>query len=184
MLQPLAERLGPQVFGLVAVEEVERVLKERRVPALRVEQRFALALAQPSSSEQNPNAVSSPTNITAAKAKGLIRGLKLAGVKPTTTKRTWTYAMKTLWCRYTPDPDGGYVDDGDGFGTAECQVIGKKFTAAAAAVLVQGMHDADIPEPYRMGEKLIRANAVTCVNEQTKRNAAGPWSCTFTAVGR
>ena len=94
-----------------------------------------------------------------------------------------TYAAKTLSCRYTPDPPGGYVDDGDGLGTAECQINGKKFPGAAASVLVQGMHDAGIPEPYRMGEKLIQANAVTCVDEQTKRGGAGPWSCTFTAVG-
>jgi hypothetical protein len=144
----------------------------------------SLALAQPSASEAAPKAVSSPTKITDDKAKALIRGLKLAGVKATTSKRTWTYAAKTLSCRYTPDPAGGYVDDGDGFGSAECQVDGKKLAASASTVLLQGMHDADIPEPYRMGEKLLQANAVTCVDEQTTRGAAGPWSCTFTAVGR
>lgn len=144
----------------------------------------SVALGQPTASEQNPNAVAGPVKLTDAKAKALIRGLKLAGVKPTTVKRTWTYAAKTLSCKYTPDPDGGYVDDGDGLGTAECQVNGKKFTAAAAAVLLQGMHDAGIPEPYRMGDKLIQANAVTCIDEQTKRGEAGPWSCTFTPVGR
>jgi hypothetical protein len=50
--------------------------------------------------------------------------------------------------------------------TAECQV------------------NAGMPEPYRMGEKLIQANAVTCVVDQTTRGEAGPWSCSFAAVGR
>ena len=145
----------------------------------------SLALAQPSGSEPNPAGVAGPTKLADAKAKALIRGLKLAGVKPKTVKRTWTYVAKTLSCSYSPDPDGGYVDDGDGFGTAECQVDGKKFTAAAAAVILQGMHDAGIPEPYMMADKkLVRANAVTCIDEQTKRGAEGPWSCTFTPVGR
>lgn len=140
-----------------------------------------LARAEP---EADPKANAGPMKIAGAKAKALIRGLKLAGVKRTTAKRTWTYTAKTLSCRYTPDPDGGYVDDGDGLGTTDCELNGTKLTAAAAAVLKQGMQDAGIPEPYRMGEKLIRANTVTCVDEQTKRSEAGPWSCTFTSVGR
>ncbi len=145
----------------------------------------SLAAAQGAASEQEVKTIPAPMKITDAKAKALIRGLKLAGIKPKAVKRTWTYVAKTLSCSYSPDPAGGYVDDGDGFGTAECQVDGKKFTAAAAAVLVQGMHDADIPEPYMMGDKkLVRANAVTCTDEQTKRGAEGPWSCTFTPVGR
>ncbi|MCX5746073.1 MAG: hypothetical protein NT062_26650 [Proteobacteria bacterium] len=143
----------------------------------------SLAVAQPST-EEAPKKVASPTTITGDPAKALIRGLKLAGVKPTTTKRTWTYVAKTLSCSYAPDPGGGYVDEGDGFGTTECLVNTTKYTAAAAAVLLQGMHDAGIPEPYYMGKKLIQARAVTCVDEQTTRGAAGPWSCTFTAVGR
>lgn len=145
----------------------------------------SVALAQPTASAQEVKGPVAPTTLTGDKAKALIRALKLAGVKPKVVKRTWTYAAKTLSCAYSPDPPGGYVDDGDGLGTAECQIDGKKLTAAAAAVVVTGMHDAGIPEPYMMGaKKQIRATTVTCVDEQTRRGADGPWSCTFTAVGR
>lgn len=148
----------------------------------------SVALAQPGNALGNevmPADVVGPTKVTDAKAKALVRALKLAGVKAKVVKRTWTYTARTISCDYTPDPAGGYVDDGDGLGTATCQIDGKKYAGAAAAVLVQGMHDAEIPEPYRMGDKkLVRANAVTCTIEQTKRGAEGPWSCTFTPVGR
>jgi hypothetical protein len=139
----------------------------------------ATARAEPAPA--GPTPAPAPIQLTSAKAKALLRGLKLAGVKPKVQARTWTYAARSVICRYTPDPDGGYVDDGDGLGTTQCEVDGKKLPAATSAVLLQGMHDADLPEPYYMGAtKRISATALSCVDDQTKRGAAGPWACTLT----
>lgn len=192
----MVSRVAPRGGLIETTSRVKRVVQpldttEMYRPSLRtlpwalalVAYACAVALAEPSAVAPEP----APPPMTRAekKAKARIRGLKPAGVKPKTVKRTWTYAAKMISCRYTSDPDGEYVDDGDGLGTAECQIDGKKYTAAAAAVLVQAMHDADIPAPYYMGaEKKIAATAVTCIDEQTTRGADGPWSCTFTPVGR
>ncbi|CAN5824770.1 hypothetical protein BH11MYX2_BH11MYX2_21350 [soil metagenome] len=118
-----------------------------------------------------------PMKITSIDAKPLINGLRLAAVKSTKkeTKTTWT--IKTLSCATTKG------DEITGFDTATCQTDGKKITGAAAVVLMKGMQDSKIPQPYRMSGELIEANGVTCAWETdiSKGGSDGPFVCSYTA---
>ena len=113
------------------------------------------------------------TKLSGPTAKQLIRALKLAGVKPTTAKESWTYSVKALMCHTASADD-------DGLGMFDCEADKLKIEGAPAYLLDDAMFAAKMPDDAGMSQTHVRAKAVTCVDDQGKSGDA-MYACSFTA---
>jgi hypothetical protein len=91
-------------------------------------------------------------------AKGVMRALKLAGVKPVQDKDKWTWKVAELFCQSKDKSD-------DKLAACECTVDKQKLVDASALAVQQALIAAGVAEKYGMGGNRVNAYDLSCEDD-------------------
>ena len=123
--------------------------------------------------DSRPSPPAEGTTLKGAKAKPLIRALRLSGVKFTKAKQVWTFKATSIDCHSANESD-------DGLGWYDCTVDKQKLKDAAAAYLMDAMISAGFEGDDHMSQSNTRVANLVCVDDQGA--SGGPdamYTCSF-----